>query len=354
MPEDKPIIVAAEQLKRFEAEAFERAGLTPDNAVRVADTLLQADLRGVHSHGALHLLRYCRRLRGGGANPRPDIKVVRETDSTALVDGDNGLGQMVSMRTMEVAMAKAKGKGIAAVAAFRSNHYGAGAYYPMMAAAQGFIAYGTTNAPAMLAPTGGLTPMLGNNPVTYAIPAGKEPMIVLDMALSVAARGKIRVAAGKGVKIPKEWATDKYGEPTDDPVAALEGLLLPVGGYKGYGMIVVGEILCGVMTGANFGPAINVTLDNTDTPWNIGHFFTAIDVEAFMGRDEFNKRVDDLVKLLKNVPKAKGYDRIYVPGEPEHILWQEHMKSGIPLQASTIDDLKTVAKEFGVTAPLPG
>lgn len=352
--EGKPITVHWEDLKRFEVEAFKIAGLSPEDAEKVADTCVQADLRGVHTHGAFHLLRYCRRLRGGGANARPDIGVVKETENTALLDGDNGLGQVICIRAMEIAIAKARGRGVSAIAVHRSNHFGAAAYYAMMAVEQGMIGYITTNVSSRLAPTGGITACYGNNPIAYAIPTGKEPTVILDMSLSVVARGKIRLAANRGAKIPLDWATDKHGVPTDDPKRALEGLLLPIAGYKGYSLALVGEVLSAVMSGANVGRDVGqLTLDDAVTPRNIGHFCMAIDVNCFMPIEEFRQRMDALIHQIKSSGLAKGVERIYLPGEIEYLKWRERLTNGIPLKPEIWQVLCDVRQELEMKTSLP-
>lgn len=352
--EDKPVIVNYQELKEFESKALEIAGLPPVDAEKVSDTLIQADLRGLHTHGAFHLLRYCRRLREGGANPKPFIKVVRETEGMALLDGDNGLGQLVCAKAMEIAIAKARGRGIAAVAAHRSNHFGSAGYYAMMAAEQGMIGYVTTSVSPRLAPTGGITPCYGNNPIAYAIPTGEEFVVVLDMSLSVVARGRIRLAADQRSKIPLDWATDRLGIPTDDPEKALEGLLLPIGGYKGYGLAVIGEVLSAVISGANVGQdSGDFSLDNTDRHRNVGHFCMAIDVECFMPIEEYQRRLGAFLKQIKASDLAKGVDRIYLPGEPEYLKYRKYSVHGIPLKRGIWEILIKAQKELGIKTPLP-
>ena len=343
--------IPAGVLRTFSSEVYEKLGLPREDAETVADTLVEADLRGVYSHGVMRTSAYMKRIQTGAAIARPNIRVVHESATTATIDGGDGMGQPVSKRAMELCIAKAKKGGIASVGVCHSNHFGAAAYWSMMALDHDLIGFSTTNASPSMAPTGGKQIAVGNNPFSWAIPAGEELPVVLDMAVSVVARGKMRMAEKKGEKIPLNWALDVEGEPTDDPTKAIKGMLLPVGGYKGYGLSVVMDVLSGVITGGNYGPLITPETDEPP-PRNVGHFFMALDPAVFMPIDRFKVRVDELVRELKRSQLVKGCDRVLMPGEIEFNLRKERLEKGVPTPAAVIRELKGVAAQLGVKARL--
>src|SRR5450756_2716469 len=238
MADDKAgVVVLADPLREYATQVFMKYGMPRDEAAIVADHLVEADLRGVYSHGVLRIEPYTARLKAGAMNPRPKITILRETPGTALVDGDDGSGQVVGVRAMEIAIRKAKEVGVGYVGVRHSNHFGTCAYYAQMAVAHDMIGFAATpGGTNIMAPWGGITPLLGNNPFGVAIPAGKEFPVVLDMAQSVVARGKIAHAVKTGSPIPPTWALNRHGEPTTDAKEGYAGLVQPVGGYKGYGM----------------------------------------------------------------------------------------------------------------------
>ena len=282
----------------------------------------------------------------GGDNPRPNVHVVTETEATAVVDGDHGLGQVVSKRAMEIAIAKARGAGVGLVGARNTHHFGASAYWAQMALPHDMIGIVTTNGGPIMAPWGGLTRSLCNDAFGVAVPAGEEWPIVLDMATSVVAGGKLDVAIRKGERIPSGWALNLKGEPTNDPREARAGLLLPMAGYKGYGLTVVFEVLAAVLTGARFARYVQ---PRTPTEHReIGHFFEAIQVAAFMPVDSFKARVDDLIRQMRSSERAPGVERIFVPGEPEHENRARHLAEGIPMMTTVLEDLQALADRLGV------
>jgi len=232
-----------------------------------------------------------------------------------------------------------------------SNHFGAAAYYAMRAIGDQCIGLSITNAPPTMAPWGGKTPFFGTNPFAIAIPAGKERPIVLDMATSVTARGKIILAAKKGEPIPSGLAIDPEGRPTTDAHAALEGAVLPFGGHKGYGISLLVDILSGLMTGATFAPRVGGLYDNPNGIQNLGHGFAAILIESFIPFREFTKRMDQYIQEVRNAPRAMGVERIYLPGEIEFEMRDQNMKEGIPLPELTVKELKTLGTRLG--APWP-
>lgn len=336
--------IAPERLIACVAGIFAGCGLPAEDAQVVADSLVEADLRGVSSHGVVRVPTYVAGLREGSINPRPRLHLVVDHGPRALVDGDNGMGQVAASYAMRQAIARAREHGIGAVGLRRSRHCGAMAYWAIQALATDCIGVATTNAGLNMAPTGGLDRIIGNNPLAIAVPTNRPWPMVLDMATSVVAGGKLDVAAIRRQKIPLDWATDAEGRPTDDPVVARRGLLLPVGGPKGYGLAVMLDVLAGVLTGARFGGGLG--------PPGSGQFFLAIQVEGFMPVAEFKARMDQVIDQIQQSRRAPGVDRIYVPGEIEYESAQRRRAEGIPLEETIAANLERLAGETG--APLPG
>ena len=275
--------VAAERLRAFIAEAFVAAGLPNDDARVLGELIAEADLRGTDTHGVFRMPLYVRRIKAGGVNPRPDIRIIEERPSTALLDGDNGMGHLVMRRAAELAIAKAKQTGVGWVGARMSNHAGPAALYAMMPLAHDMIglyfAVGSNN---HLPPTGSAEALLGTNPIAVAIPAGEEPAVVMDMAPTVAAFGKVRLKAAQGEPMPVGWMIDHEGKPLTDASRAAEGHLLPIGEYKGYALSLIIGLLAGSLNGAAFGRSIVDFLKNPATPTNTGQSVLALSVEAFL------------------------------------------------------------------------
>jgi LDH2 family malate/lactate/ureidoglycolate dehydrogenase len=342
-----PRRVSPTSLKTLSARIFERLGVPADDAALVADTLVEADLRGVSSHGVVRIPLYAARLRGGGMRPVTTVTVVRETPSTVLLDGNNGLGQVISARAMAVAIERARGSGLCFVGVRNSNHFGMAAYYSLMAVQADMVGLVFSNASPGLAPWGSIKPMLGNNPWSIAVPAGTEFPVVLDMANSVVARGKIRLAALRGKPIPLGWAVNKRGEPTTDPHEALEGLILPIAGYKGSGISILIDLLAGALTGAGILDELG-GLQHTDRPQRTGHLFGAVNVEAFRPIAEFKARVDEYARRVHAAERAAGVDRVYMPGEPEWLTRQERERNGIPLPDEVLAELRKLAEDLDV------
>jgi LDH2 family malate/lactate/ureidoglycolate dehydrogenase len=337
-------VFRADALRAFCEEVFLSSGMSREDASIVADSLVQANLRGVDSHGVARVGIYVKRLEMGLVNPRPDVGVVRESAGTLLVDGDNGMGQVVGVRALDLGLDKAKESGGVSVGVRRSNHYGAGAYYVQRAVARDTIAFAYSNAPPTMAPWGGVDPYVGTNPYTFGAPAGEHQPIILDMATSIVARGKIILAAERGEPIPEGWAVDQQGNPTTDAREALEGSVLPFGGPKGYAISLMIDIMAGVLTGAGFGPGVNSLYDNFDEPQNVGAFFQLIDIGRFSDPATFKAKIDRMIEDIKSARKAAGTEEIFLPGEIEFLTEQERMVSGIPVGAETIAELKEVGR----------
>ncbi|HIC93994.1 MAG TPA: Ldh family oxidoreductase [Anaerolineae bacterium] len=357
MSEGQPLKVKAEALRDFCRRIFERLGVPTEDAMAAADVLVSADLRGVDSHGVARLRRYVNGLRRGAMKPRPEIRVVRETPVAALLDGDAGLGQVVGVRAMGLAIEKALRSGVGLVAVRNSNHYGIAGYYAMMALEHDLVGLSMTNASPLVVPTFGREAVLGTNPISVAVPAGSERPFVLDMATSVVPRGKLEVYARRGERMPPGWAVDEKGLPTADPRRVLDnvarrrgGGLLPLGGageelggHKGYGLSLLVDILCGVLAGAAYGPLTYAG----PTP-NLGHLFGALRVDLFRPLEEFKADMDDLIGRLKASAKAPGRDRIYIHGEKEFEEAERRRREGIPLHPKVVDNLREIGEELGV------
>lgn len=326
-------------------QAARALGVNDEDAGILADNLVDADLRGVHTHGSSLILGYSRRLREGGTKPHGQLTIISEAPATAVVDGNDGIGQVVATRAMRLAIEKARRCGIGAVSVRRSNHFGAAASYAMMALAHDMIGFATTNAGARIAPVGGASAVVGNNPLSYAIPAGSERPIVLDMAQSVVAAGKIGMALRKGEQIPLGWALDLDGRPTQDPREGLAGLLVPIAGPKGFGLALAMDALSGALSAGSVGLDLSGPRPD-DRALGVCHFLMAIDVSKFVPIEEFKARVDKLIRDSKAARRAPGVDAIYLPGEIEYNLRDRRLHDGIPLLTSLVRDLEKMAVEL--------
>lgn len=339
-----------EKLTRFVQAAFEKLGVPKDDAQIAAETLVAADLRGVDTHGVIRFSPhawYVKWLSEGSMTAKPNIQVISETPSTALLDGDRGIGMVIGHRAMELAIDKAKSCGIGMVGVRNSRHYGMSAQYAMQALPHDMIGIAMTNAGRQVVPTFGREARFGTNPMCFAVPADKELPFVLDMATTTAAAGKLELAARLEKSIPTGWALDEKAQATQDPrVAQQARRLLPLGGsrdngsHKGYGLAVLVEILCGVLTGT-------VTALNADQDPR-GHFFGAIRVDAFRPVAEFKQDMDRLIRELKSTPPIEGQKRVYVAGEIEFETAEERAERGIPLLPSVLKGLREVSEQLGV------
>jgi LDH2 family malate/lactate/ureidoglycolate dehydrogenase len=337
------------EVYRFAQQAFEAAGAPPQNAAIIADNLVQGELHGLGSHGVSRLLStYVKRLQEGGINPNPKITIVRQRGSTAVVDGDHGPGSVVGMFAMRLAIDLAREHGSGWVAARNSNHFGAAFLFAREALPLNMIGYSATSAVPTVNAFGGKGKALGTNPLCMAVPGGKRGDVILDMATSAIARGKIQLAAIEGKSIPLGWAVDGEGNPTTDPVAAASGWGLPLGGYKGYGLALMVEVLCSLLSGAAFGAQVGGLFSGMQQSQDMGHFFGALDVSGFVPPDEFRARIDELIGYLKSFPLDAGSEEILVPGEPEARKAAEYRVQGIPLAEDVLANLGQVAQELGI------
>jgi len=346
-------LITEAALLAFCTQVLEKIGVPADDALLASKNLIEADLRGVHSHGVVRFPIYVKRILDGGTNPKAKVSVVRQTRTTAVVDGDNGLGHLVGIRAMELAIDKASDGDCAFVAVNNSNHFGTAAYYAEMAARKNMIGLSfTIGAINHMAPWGGAEAVLGNNPFAIAFPTREPFPIVLDMACSVAARGKIIVAAKEGKPIPGDWATGPDGLPTTDAVEALKGFVIPVGGPKGYALTLAVGLLSTMLSGAYFGRDVGDLYEKTTEAQNGGHLFGVLPVSSFDDLDAYLDRMDKGIGDIRGAKKAAGVERIYLPGEREYLSLVSHRKNGIPIGRALTEELRAIAQEYGVTFDL--
>jgi LDH2 family malate/lactate/ureidoglycolate dehydrogenase len=349
---ENEIRVDHERLEAFVAQIFEKVGLETADAAFHARALVDTNLWGVDSHGVLRVPVYVKRMRSGAINPRPEIRTVRGSLGLEVLDGDDGPGFLVGRDAMLRAIELAEQYNLGAVGAIRSNHFGATALYTRLAAERGMIGIAMTNVvPNVVAP-GGSRPVVGNNPLSVAIPTYAEFPFVLDLSLSAVAGGKLLLASKKGEKIPLDWATDKEGRPTDDPDKAFAGFLLPMGGYKGLGLAYVVDILCGVITGGAFLQGMKGMYKYPDDPSLTGHFMIALNVEAILGREEMRARMAELTEAIKSSPMWDERTEMLLPGEIEHRTAQRRRAEGIPLPANLYEELQALGQELDVPMSL--
>jgi LDH2 family malate/lactate/ureidoglycolate dehydrogenase len=341
---------APDDLLAFGCNALERLGVPSQDAREVAECLLLAELRGVDSHGLIRLPVYARRLQAGVVKAQPEITVHSRFAAVALVDGDNGLGPVVGSRAMDAALNLAHTSGMGLVGVRRSNHFGAAAYYVEKALRRKCIGGAISNAPPHMAAFGGRARFLGTNPMAVGIPAGRERPLLFDASSSVVARGKIILAAHRNLPIPEGWAIDPEGLPTTDSKAALAGAVLPFGGPKGSAISFIIDILSGVLTGAAFARHLN-TLENLAAEQNLGQMFVALRTDLFLPAEEFERRMDEVLQMLKTSPPAPGVARVLAPGELEFDIEARNRSLGIPLTEEVIGQLVELGAEVGVAFP---
>ncbi len=342
------LLLTASRLRAVADSLLKAAGVPEADAKLVADSLVEANLRGVDSHGVQNLPIYVKRIRLGLVELHPTFPLLNESSGTALMDGQNSLGQVAAMRAMELAITKARGTGIGLVGVRNTNHCGMLAYFALRAIREGMVGWASCNTPVVMAPWGGKDVLLGNNPLCCAIPASEQLPIVLDMATSVAAKGKIYLAQTKGEDIPTGWALDKDGQPTRDPAAALAGSLLPMAGPKGYGLALCSDVLAGLMTGAAFSRNVASMHRDLKRGMNIGLLLGAVQVESFMPLAAFRQLVDSYIEQIKTAAPAPGFTRVYLPGEPEFDTRARREAEGIPVPQAVWKTLVATAQELGV------
>ena len=354
------MIFSYSDLSVFTYNIFKAIGCSDEHATIATNALLAADIRGIDSHGVARLSGYVRLWKAKRMNANPDIKIVHETPSTAVVDGDSGLGLVVAPFAMQVAISKARNVGTGWVSVRNSNHFGIAGYHAMMALEHDMIGMAMTNASALVAPTFSVERMLGTNPIAVAIPANKQPPFVADFATTTAANGKLEILQRKNEDAPLGWVQDKDGNvSTNANVLKQGGALLPLGSdrehgsHKGYALGSIVDIFSAVLSGASYGPWAPPFPAYVPVPENmpgkgLGHFFGAMRIDAFRSADEFKQHMDNWITRFRNAKPAKGYDKVLIPGDPEREMEAVRMKEGIPIIDAVVEDLKSVGEKLGV------
>ncbi len=348
------------QLFDFTKRILQSIGCNDDDASLASEVLLSADLRGVDSHGVARLSGYVRLWEAGRVNTSPTIKILHQTPSTAVVDGDRGLGLVVAPKAMQLAMEKATAVGTGWVSVQNSNHFGIAGYHAMMALQKEMIGMAMTNASALVAPTFSVERMLGTNPIAVAVPAGNEAPFVADMATTTAANGKLEILQRKGLDTPSGWVQDKDGnEVTDAHALKQGGALLPLGSdiehgsHKGYALGSIVDIFSAVLSGANYGPWVPpfpayVPMPENQPGKGIGHFFGAMRIDAFRPADEFKRDMDHWLNRFRAAKPVEGQERVLVPGDPEREFEEARRVNGIPLLPVVLEDLDFLGKKFSI------
>ncbi|HQX97092.1 MAG: Ldh family oxidoreductase [Chitinophagaceae bacterium] len=355
-------IFSYQQLADFTKSVFLKIGCNTEHADTATKALLSADLRGIDSHGVARLSGYVRLWEATRVNATPDIKIIHETPSTAVVDGDSGLGLVVAPFAMQIAIEKAKQVGTGWVSVQNSNHFGIAAHHAMMALENDMIGIAMTNASPLVAPTFSIDKMLGTNPICVAAPAGIEPAFVADLATTTAANGKLEILQRKNFQTPTGWVQDKDGNASNDPHALKTGgALLPLGGdrdhgsHKGYALGAVVDIFSALLSGANYAPWVPpfpayVPMPAQQPGKGIGHFLGAMRIDAFRPADDFKKSMDHWIQGFRNAKTVAGEKKVLVPGDPEREFEKERIKEGIPLLKQVVDDLQSLSEKFQIAS----
>ncbi len=342
--------VSSLQLEAFIASAMTALGLPESDAKTIGELMTEADMQGSDGHGVIRLVPYAKRILSGGLNLKPNIQIIQERTAMALIDGDNGMGHLVMKRATELAIHKARSAGIAWVGSRLSNHAGPASLYARMALKHDMIglyfAVGNAN---HLPPWGGLDMLLSTNPIAAAIPTLQEPPVVLDMATTVAAYGKVKAKAQRGEMMPEGWMIDRQGKPLLDPTKSDEGFLLPIGGYKGYGLSLIVGILAGTLNCAAMGSQVIDFNKDFSTTTNTGQAIAVIDPAAFGDIQDFKRNVDQLVRELRGAQRMPGVERIWLPGEQSHQKRMDHEKQGVLLAPSLVKQLHELASQLAIS-----
>lgn len=343
--------ISFDALSAFIARAFVAVGIPAEDSTKIARLMSSADLQGSDGHGVIRLPQYVKRILAGGINKHPNIQAHSSAQAVAVVDGDNGMGHLVVSHAVELAIEKARTQGVAWVGTRRSNHAGPASLYATMPVKHDMIglyfAVGNAN---HLPPWGGMDMLLSTNPISAGIPAGKENPIVLDMATTVAAYGKVKAKAKAGQMMPEGWMIDRQGHPLLDPKRSEEGFLLPIGGYKGYGLALIVGILAGTLQGAAMGKEVIDFNKDHVTPTNTGQAILVLNLAAFGSVELFKEAIDTLVRDLKSSQRLPNVDRIWLPGEQSHARRLDYTQHGIPIAAGVVKELASLSRDLGIPA----
>lgn len=344
------LTVQHDVLRDFASVCYRALGVKPDDALLLADTLVQADLWGHQSHGVMRLFWYAARLKSGATNAASTPKIDGGLGALATLDGCGGIGQVVAHAAMEHAIALSRTHGIGAVAVRNSGHFGTAMYFTRMAAKAGCIGFVSTNASPAMAPWGGNEKRVGTNPWSWAAPAGKHPTMMLDIANTAVARGKLYLAKKRNEAIPDTWAIDADGNATTDPTAGIAGTILPMAGHKGYAIATLVDVLSGVLSGSHFGASVVGPYVPSGAS-GVGHLVMAIDIRAARPVKDFERDMETLIAELKTTPRRKDVPEIYYPGEIEALNEARNRERGIELPDDTAVELRNGAAELGIVAP---
>lgn len=343
----------AKKLQEFSANVMQAAGLRASDAEIFSEALIYADMRGIGSHGISRLRTYAKRVVTGVINQEAVPVVLRDSATALLIDGKNGIGASIAKQSLDMCIERARKHGSCCAAVRNGVHFGTGAFYTEYAAGKGMVCFMVSNSEAAVVPTGGAVPMLGTNPLSIGVPAGRRDPFVLDMATSIVARGKVVLAKKEGKGIPGDWGVDKQGTPTDDPDAILNGgAMLPFGGPKGYGISLAIDLICSCLGGALNSRETPGFWDDFEHPQNVGYFMIVLDAEKFLPLEEFTAKVDAMLGEFKACPTAPGVKEVMIPGEIEANKYRGCMASGVKLSAAVVEDLKGVGKEYGISVDI--
>jgi LDH2 family malate/lactate/ureidoglycolate dehydrogenase len=349
---DPPVVVPHDWLLEVVGGIFHRVGFSVDAAGSIANALVDADLRGISSHGVMLTPIYVERVQRGAVSLRESFETVVDDGAVAVLDAEHGMGQLSGRLAMEMAVDRAQRFGLGAVAVRRAHHFGAAGRYALQAATRRCIGVACSNTTPLMPAPGGAVRIVGNNPIAIAMPvAGGEPLL-LDMALSAVALNRIRLADQAGQPIPDTWATDAKGVPTTDPRAAIEGMLLPAGGYKGFGLALMIEVLTGVLSGGGW--TVRSLYRDRDLPNDCSHFFLALDVAHFMDPDTFERQTSELAHHVRTSPAAPGEAPVHAPGDGQSERRRQQLMRGVELGRAVVDDLLACAQHLGMRVSRPG
>ncbi|HBF87188.1 MAG TPA: malate dehydrogenase [Bacteroidales bacterium] len=350
-----------EKVSKFIISVFEKIGCSSNDANVVAEVLLAAELRGIPSHGLIRIMDYVGMWEKNRINLNPSVKIIHETPSTAVVDGDNCYGMIAGKKSMQIAIEKAKNVGTGWVATNNSNHFGIAGFYSLMATEEDMIGIAMTNANPLIAPTFSTSRLLGTNPIAVAIPTKNQPTFIADFATTPIARGKLALMEKKGEKAPLGFVQDKYGNPSTDPAIITQGgAILPLGGdyehssHKGYCMAAIVDIFSAVFSGANFGPFVPpqvpyLPLLDKSVGKGLGHFFGAMRIDAFQKADEFKAKMDEWIETFRNAESIKGMPKVVIPGDPERESEIKVRKEGIKVNDKVLAELKTLSEKYEIS-----
>jgi len=351
---DRRVLVRPAWLEATVSAVFGQLGFEPDDAAKIAAALVEADLRGVTSHGVMLVPMYVERLNAGGVTREHELDILYDAGAAMVVDARGGMGQLSSPQAMGHAIDRAAQYGIGLVSVRNAHHFGAAGRWAMQAGQAGCVGIAMSNTTPLMPAPGGAERIVGNNPVAIAVPTSNGVELVLDMALSAVALGKIRLAASAGRPIPETWATDASGTPTTDPEEAVLGMLLPAAGHKGFGLALMIDVLTGVLSGGGFGDQVRPLYREPDRPNDCAHLFLAIDPELMGGVDSFRRRSSGLAGRVRGSATAPGVDRLYLPGEIEAERAAEQRQNGVLIERSGLDGLLAAARAVGAVVPAGG